>query len=51
MLIGVLIIYLPVNAVEAIAMTCISLTAAAVALYATRKPRSELEPKLRNTGK
>lgn len=46
MLIGVLIIYLPVNAVEAILMTCFSLAAAAVALYATRKPAPELEPKL-----
>ncbi len=46
MLIGVLIIYLPVNAIEAIAMTCISFAGATVALYATRRPASELEPKL-----
>jgi uncharacterized membrane protein len=44
MLIGVLIIYLPVNATEAMAMTCLSLIAAAIALYATRKPVSELAP-------
>jgi|SRR5581483_6378081 len=43
MLIGVLIIYLPVNATGAIAMTCLSLIAAAIALYATRKSTAELE--------
>ncbi len=45
MLIGVLIIYLPVNARQSIAMTCLSLGAAAVALDATRKPASESELK------
>jgi drug/metabolite transporter (DMT)-like permease len=44
MLIGVLIIYLPVNAMEAIILTCLSLVAAAIALYATRKPVSEVAP-------
>ncbi len=51
MLIGVLIIYLPINAIESIAMTCLSLAAAAVALYATRKPASEMEPKLTDARK
>ncbi len=46
MLIGVLIIYLPVNAIEAITMTALSLAAASVALYATRKPAVEQEPKV-----
>jgi drug/metabolite transporter (DMT)-like permease len=38
MLVGVLIIYLPVAARQAVAMTALSLAAAAVALYLTRKP-------------
>lgn len=51
MLIGVLIIYLPVTATESTVMTCASLVAAAIALYATRKPVSELEPKLTDVRK
>jgi uncharacterized membrane protein len=46
MLIGVLIIYLPVDGMGATIMTCVSLAAAGVALYATRKPAAQLEPQV-----
>lgn len=51
MLVGVLIIYLPVNAMESTLMTCLSLAAAAAALYATRKPAPEMESKLTDARK
>jgi drug/metabolite transporter (DMT)-like permease len=46
MLMGVLIIYLPVNGLQSAAITCISLTVAVIALYVTRRPASDLEPSL-----
>jgi uncharacterized membrane protein len=46
MLMGVLIIYLPVSGLQSLAITCISLTAAAIALYMTRRPASDLAPSL-----
>ncbi len=51
MLMGVLIIYLPVNSPQAIALTCLSLAAAALALYITRKPVPELQPNVTDVRK